>query len=139
MTANSNDRLLVSVVLQVIVGAIVILGGAALIYFSADATGKALGVIHATLGVAGFSAGILLWAKKSGARVLTILADVLIIGFSAASEAVLSVTGSLPTDQFVDSIAGTIAAIVLAIAIVALSPRSKLNSSPEPHGSSAGP
>jgi uncharacterized membrane protein YccC len=97
-----------------------VLGGVALIYFSVDATGKALGIVHATLGLMGLVAGVLLWTKRNGSWTLTVWANVLIIVFSTASEAVLSGTGSLPSDQFVDSIIGTVVAIVIAVVVTIL-------------------
>ena len=118
MTTNLSTRILVLAVLQLIVGGIVVLGGIALINFSVDAIGKALGIVHAILGVLGLSAGILLWIRKGRARTLTISANALIIAFSAASELVLSATSSLPSDQFVDSIIGTVAAIVIGAVVI---------------------
>lgn len=118
MTTNLSTRILVLALLQLIVGGIVVLGGIALINFSVDAIGKALGIVHAILGVLGLSAGILLWIRKGRARTLTISANALIIAFSAASELVLSATNSLPSDQFVDSIIGTVAAIVIGAVVI---------------------
>ncbi len=118
MTTNLSTRILVLALLQLIVGGIVVLGGIALINFSVDAIGKALGIVHAILGVLGLSAGILLWIRKGRARTLTISANALIIAFSAASELVLSATSSLPSDQFVDSIIGTVAAIVIGAVVI---------------------
>jgi len=118
MATDLSTRILVLAVLQLIVGGIVVLGGIALINFSVDAIGKALGIVHAILGVLGLSAGILLWIRKGRARTLTISANALIIAFSAASELVLSATSSLPSDQFVDSIIGTVAAIVIGAVVI---------------------
>jgi hypothetical protein len=120
MSSDLKSRVLLLAVLEFIVGGIVVLGGAALIYFSVDATGKTLGIVHATLGLIGLVAGVLLWTKRNGSWTLTVWANVLIIAFSAASEAVLSGTGSLPSDQFVDSIIGTVVAVVIAALVMIL-------------------
>lgn len=129
VNANLSTRTLVLAVLQVIVGGTVILGGAALVYFSADSTGQILGTVHATLGLTGFAAGILLWTRKVGARALTIWANALIIAFSTASEAVLSITGSLPGTAFADSIVGTTVAVVVAIPVILLLMRPEVKTS----------
>ncbi|HYY91080.1 MAG TPA: hypothetical protein VE955_03755 [Candidatus Dormibacteraeota bacterium] len=120
MSANTSSRTLVLVILELIVGGIVVLGGAALVYFSVDATSKALGIIHATLGLIGFSAGFLLWVKSSKAWTVVISANALIIAFSTASEVILSVSNSLPSGQFVDSIIGTIAAVLIAAIVIVM-------------------
>ncbi len=49
MTANPVARVLLLAVLELIVGGIVVLGGAALVYFSTDSTGTSLGIVHAIL------------------------------------------------------------------------------------------
>jgi 4-amino-4-deoxy-L-arabinose transferase-like glycosyltransferase len=120
MSSDLSSRVLLLAVLELIVGGIVVLGGAALIYFSVDTTGKALGIIHSTLGLTGLVAGSLLWARKNGSWTLTVWANVLIIAFSTASEVALFGTGSLPSDQFVDSIIGTVVAIVIAVVVTIL-------------------
>ncbi|OLB46609.1 hypothetical protein AUH73_06225 [archaeon 13_1_40CM_4_53_4] len=120
MSVNPNARVLLTAILELIVGGVVVLGGAALISFSVDATGKALGVIHGALGLVGLSAGVLLLAKKGMVWTLTVWTNVLIIVFSTASEVALFGAGSLPSDQFVDSITGTALAIVITAVVIVL-------------------
>jgi hypothetical protein len=119
MSGNANIRVLSLAILELIAGGIVLLGGAALIYFSVDSLGEALGIIHSTLGIMGISAGFLLWAKTKGSWTLTVLTNLLIIAFSLASELVLSVTSSLPRGPFVDSIVGTVVAVLIAAVVTA--------------------
>jgi len=107
MNANPRRRALLLAVLEFIVGGIVLLGGAALVYFSIDATGKTLGIVHAFLGLMAFPAGYLLLMGKARAQVLTLGIDVAIIAFSTGSEVILSTTGSLASGPFTDSIIGT--------------------------------
>src|SRR2546422_8987589 len=114
MNANLRRRALLLAVLEFIVGGIVLLGGAALVYFSIDATGKTLGIVHVFLGLMAFPAGYLLLMGKARARVLTLGVDVAIIAFSTVSEVILSTTGSLASGPFTDSIIGTTVAVVLA-------------------------
>ena len=126
MSVNLNARVLLTAILELIVGGIVVLGGGALISFSVDATGKALGIVHAILGLVGLSAGVLLLAKKGMGWTLTVWTNVLIIVFSVASEVALFGAGSLPSDQFVDSITGTTVAVVIAAAVIVLLMKSDL-------------
>src|SRR6266581_2290869 len=118
MSANLNARALLLAVLEIIVGGIVLLGGAALVYFSTDATGISLGVVHAFLGLMVFPAGYLLLTGKARARVLTLGLDAAIIAFSTISEIILSATGSLPSGPFIDSIVGTAVAVLIAAIVV---------------------
>ncbi len=120
MRANLSTRVLLLATLELIVGGVVVLGGAALISFSVDAMGKALGIVHAILGLMGLSAGVLLLAKKGMVWTLTVWTNVLIIVFSTASEVALFGAGSLPSDQFVDSITGTTVAVVIAVVVIVL-------------------
>src|SRR2546426_3105804 len=107
MNANLRRRALLLAVLEFIVGGIVLLGGAALVYFSIDATGKTLGIVHAFVGLMAFPAGYLLLMGKARAQVLTLGIDVAIIVFSTGSEVILSTTGSLASGPLTDSIIGT--------------------------------
>jgi len=120
MSANLSTRVLLLAILELIVGGVVVLGGAALISFSVDATGKGLGIVHAILGLVGLSSGVLLLAKKGMGWTLTVWTNVLIIVFSTASEVALFGAGSLPSDQFVDSITGTTVAVVIAAVVIVL-------------------
>src|SRR2546425_12172310 len=125
MNANPRRRALLLAVLEFIVGGIVLLGGAALVYFSIDATGKTLGIVHAFLGLMAFPAGYLLLMGKARAQVLTLAIDVAIIAFSTGSEVILSTTGSLASGPFTDSIIGTTMAVLIAAAIGDLFVRTK--------------
>src|SRR3989475_11117784 len=107
MNANLRRRALLLAVLEFIVGGIVLLGGAAIVYFPIDATGKTLGIVHVFLGLMAFPTGYLLLMGKARARVLTLGVDVAIIAFSTVSEVILSTTGSLASGPFTDSIIGT--------------------------------
>src|SRR5438309_2787996 len=104
MNANPRRRALLLAVLEFIVGGIVLLGGAALVYFSIDATGKTLGIVHAFLGLMAFPAGYLLLMGKARAQVLTLGIDVAFFAFSTGSEVILSTTGSLASGALTDSI-----------------------------------
>jgi len=117
MNTNLRRRALLLAVLEFIVGGIVLLGGAALVYFSIDASGKTLGIVHVFLGLMAFPAGYLLLMGKARARVLTLGVDVAIIAFSTVSEVILSTTGSLASGPFTDSIIGTTVAVLIAVAI----------------------
>jgi hypothetical protein len=105
-------------VLEFVVGGIVVLGGAALVYFSIDATGMSLGIVHAILGLMAFPAGYLLLTGGARARTLTLGVDAVIIAFSIASEVILSTTSSLPSGPFADSVIGTAVAVLIAALIV---------------------
>jgi len=126
MSANLSTRVLLLAILELIVGGVVALGGAALISFSVDATGKGLGIVHAALGLMGLSAGVLLLAKKGMVWTLTVWTNVSIAAFSTASEVALFGAGSLPSDQFVDSIIGTAVAVVIAAVVIVLLTKSDL-------------
>ena len=105
-------------VLEFVVGGIVVLGGAALVYFSIDSTGVSLGIVHAILGLIAFPAGYLLLTGSARARVLTLGVDAAIVAFSTASEIILSTTSSLPSGPFADSVIGTAVAVLIAVLIV---------------------
>jgi len=118
MNANPGARLLLLAILEFIVGGIVLLRCAALVYFSTDATGKFLGVVHAIFGLLALPAAYLLLTEKAEARTLTLGVNAAIIAFSAISEIILSTTGSFPSGPFADSVVGTTAAVLIAIIIV---------------------
>ncbi len=118
MTANPVARVLLLAVLELIVGGIVVLGGAALVYFSTDSTGTSLGIVHAILGLMAFPAGYLLLTGSARARTLTLGVDAAIIAFSTASEIILSTASSLPSGPFADSVIGTAVAVLIAALIV---------------------
>jgi len=120
MSTNLRARVLILAVLEFIVGGIVVLGGAALVYFSNDATGMSLGVVHAILGLSAFPAAFLLLTGKVGARTLALGVDAVIIVFSSVSEIILSTKGSLSSGPFFDSIVGTAVAVLIAALIVYL-------------------
>src|SRR2546426_10724355 len=117
MNTNLRRRALLLAVLEFIVGGIVLLGGAGVVYFSIDASGKTLGIVHVFLGLMAFPAGYLLLIGKARARVLTLGVDVAIIAFSTVSEVILSTTGSLASGPFTDSIIGTTVAVLISGAI----------------------
>ena len=100
MSTNPRARVVILGVLELIVGGIVVLGGAVLAYFSNDATGMSLGVVHPILGLSAFPAAFLLLTDKVGARTLALGVDAVIIVFSAVSEIILSTTGSLSSGPF---------------------------------------
>ncbi len=114
MNASLRARALLLTVLELIVGGIVLLGGAALVYFSTDTIGMSLGVVHAILGLMAFPAGYLLFTGNARARTLTVGVDVAIIAFSTISEVLLSTTGSLSTGPFADSVIGSAVAVLIA-------------------------
>jgi len=120
MSTNPRARVVILGVLELIVGGIVVLGGAALVYFSNDATGMSLGVVHAILGLSAFPVAFLLLTGKVGARTLALGVDAVIIVFSAVSEITLSTTGSLSSGPFFDSVVGTSVAVLIAAVIVYL-------------------
>ncbi len=133
--SESNNRTSVLAVLEFIVGGIVVLGATALLYFSTDSTGTSLGIVHAVLGLSAFPVGYLLLTSKARARSLTLGVNAAIIAFSTVSEIVLSATGSLPSGPFIDSIVGTVVAVLIAGVIMyqlirlSLRPRQAIDSS----------
>ena len=120
MSTNPRARVVILGVLELIDGGIVVLGGAALVYFSNDATGMSLGVVHAILGLSAFPVAFLLLTGKVGARTLALGVDAVIIVFSSVSEIILSTTGSLSSGPFFDSVVGTAVAVLIAAVIVYL-------------------
>jgi len=113
-----RTRVLLLAALELILGGIVVLGGAALVYFSTNTIGMSLGVVHAILGLLAFPAGYLLLTRKARARTITVGVDAAIIAFSIVSEIILSTTESLPSGPFIDSIVGTAVAVVIAAIIL---------------------
>ena len=113
-----SQRQVLLAVLEFVVGGVVVLGGAALVYFSIDSTGKSLGIVHAILGIIAFPAGYLLLTGKARARTLTLGVDTAIIAFSTLSEIVLFTTSSLPSGPFADSVIGTAVAVLVAALIM---------------------
>lgn len=118
MNTSLSPRASLLAVFEFVVGGIVVFGGAALVYFSTDAIGMSLGIVHAILGLMAFPAGYLLLKGKAGARMLTLGVDAAIIAFSTLSEILLSTTGSLPSGPFADSVIGTVLAVLIATIIL---------------------
>jgi hypothetical protein len=118
MIGSNNTRVSLLALLEFIVGGIVVLGAAALVYFSTDVTGMSLGVVHGILGLMAFPAGYLLLMDKARARTLTLGVNAAIIAFSTGSELILSTTGSLPSGPFIDSIVGTVVTVLIAAVIM---------------------
>jgi len=135
MNANPGARLLLLAILEFIVGGIVLLGGAALVYFSTDVTGISLGVVHAILGLLALPAAHLLLTDKAEARILTLGVNAAIIAFSTISEIILSTTGSLPSGPFADSVVGTTVAVLIAIIVV----YQLFHPGPQAHGAGPSP
>jgi len=104
-------------VLEFVAGGVV-LGGAALVYFSTDSTGMSLGIVHAILGLMAYPAGYLLSSGNARARTITVGVDAAIVAFSTSSEVILSNTSSLPSGPFADSVIGTAVAVLIAALIV---------------------
>jgi hypothetical protein len=118
MRSDSRSRVLLLAVLELIVGGIVVFGGAALVYFSTRTTGMSLGIVHAVLGLMAFPTAYLLLTGKARARILAMGVDAAIITFSIISEILLSITGSLTSGPFADSVIGTVLAVLIATAIL---------------------
>jgi hypothetical protein len=118
MSASLSPRASLLAVFEFVVGGMVVLGAAAMVYFSNDATGMSLGIVHAILGLMAFPAAYLLLTGKARARTLTLGVDAAIITFSTISEILLSITGSLPSGPFADSVIGTTVAVLIAATIV---------------------
>jgi hypothetical protein len=138
MSASLRIRVLLLAALELIVGGIVVLGGAALVYFSTDATGVSLGVVHVILGLLTFPASYLLLTGKARARTITLRVDAGIIAFSTLSEIILSKTGSLPSGPFIVSIVGTVVAVLIAAVILYLLMTSSISPMHTAHTQSPG-
>jgi hypothetical protein len=138
MSASLRTRMSLLAALELIVGGIVVLGGAALVYFSTDTTGMSLGVVHTILGLLAFPASYLLLTSKARARIITVGVDAAIVAFSIVSEILLSTTRSLPSGPFIDSIVGTAVAVFIAAVILYQLMSSSISSMHIVHSQSAG-
>ena len=110
--------------LEFIVGAIFVFGGIALLYFTTGFYfGKItldliLGGIHTSLGLAAFPVGVGLLMGRTWGRSSALGLNLVAIVFSVMAEIILYADSSLALNAFYDSVAGTIAGVVVALIVI---------------------
>jgi hypothetical protein len=119
MEPVGTNRQLV-IVLQLLVGALVTMGGALFAVFALNPLGTALGLVHFTSGVVGLLAGVMLLRSTAVSRRFLLAVNGWIISYSALSESIVQIA-SLPTSRVsIGSLIGTIIAIMMSCMIVYL-------------------
>ena len=107
-------------VLQLVVGALVTLGGGAFAAFALNSFGMELGLIHFSVGVACLVVGVVAYVKKDMPANLILGVDALMITYSTFSESLVQIESLLPQSASMDSLVGTVIAIAMGVAIIGL-------------------
>ncbi len=116
-------KLTAIVILELIAGLIISLGGTTLAFLLTD---KMLGIIHAGLGLLAFPVAYGLWKRDSWASNAALLLNLASIIYSTVSEIIVVNGVLLPGNALQGSIGGTIAAIIISIAIIVLLAQERL-------------
>jgi hypothetical protein len=112
-STNRPSSVINVAILEFIVGAIVLSGGAALSVLTVGGVDKGLGVVHAILGFLAFPAGYALLSGRRWAWTLVLSLNIITILFNAISESIVVVTGTLSDSPLYGSIGGTTVAILI--------------------------
>ncbi|HEV2120835.1 MAG TPA: hypothetical protein VGS11_12135 [Candidatus Bathyarchaeia archaeon] len=115
-------ELKVIIILELMVGLIVFLGGAALTFLATD---KVLGIIHVVLGLFAFPVAYGLWKRDSWAWIAALFLNLASILYSTFSEIIVVNGTLLPPGALQGSIGGTIAAVIMSITIIVLLARER--------------
>jgi len=117
---GGGDRAAI-VVLQFLVGGLVVFGGSSFAYFAVNPFGTALGLVHLSIGLVGLVAGFLiLRGDIPRLRGLLVAINLMTIGYSASSEYIAQTESLLPGFASIGSLVGTIVAIAMSFALLAL-------------------
>ena len=101
------------------VGGLVTLGGGAFAAFALNDLGRAFGEIHLFLGLVGLATGfVMVLRPKNFPRTLVLAINGITIAYSALSEAAVEAQTLLPSDAAMDSLIGTVIAIIMSAAII---------------------
>ncbi|MDA4117420.1 MAG: hypothetical protein OK455_03650 [Thaumarchaeota archaeon] len=112
------DNPLAIKVLQLMVGSLVVFGGASLSVFASNQLGIALGLVHLSIGVFGLLTGFLILRTRALPRRLLIAVNVVTIAYSLFSEILVQIESLLPSFALTGSLIGTVVAIIMSGAIV---------------------
>ena len=115
----NNGRTAVNI-LQILVGVLVTGGGLAFATFAVNSFGSMLGIIHFSIGVIVLISGILMVSKRNLSRNLLLFLNGLVIVYSSFSESLVKIQALLPTSASVDSLIGTVIAIIMSFVIIVL-------------------
>jgi uncharacterized membrane protein YccC len=115
-----NDGQFGTIILQFLVGSLVSLGGAAFAAFAFSSYGRTIGIVHLSIGILGLAVGIYAASSRSWPRQFLITVNVLTIAYSSLSEVLVEVQSLLPLDAALDSLIGTIIAIIMSGAVIYL-------------------
>ncbi len=118
-SVSGNKRPAVTV-LQFLVGALVTLGGSAFAAFAFTAFGRSLGLTHLSVGVIGIIGGFVALRARSRSWRFLIIINALTIVWSSLSESLVEIDSLLPTSASMDSLIGTIIAIIMSGVIIYL-------------------
>jgi hypothetical protein len=117
---GGSDRAAITV-LQFLVGGLVVFGGSSFAYFAVNSFGTALGSVHLSIGFVGLIAGFLiLRGDISRLRGLLVAINLVTIGYSSFSEYIVQTESLLPGFASIGSLVGTIVAITMSCALLAL-------------------
>ncbi len=99
----------------------VVFGGSSFAYFALDSFGTGLGLIHLSIGLVGLVVGFLiLRGDISRLRGLLVAISLVAIGYSSFSEYIVQTDSLLPGFASIGSLVGTIVAIAMSCALLAL-------------------
>jgi hypothetical protein len=107
-------------VLQFLVGALVTLGGASFATFALSTFGRSLGLAHLSIGVIGIIGGLAALGARPWSWRFLLIINALTVVWSSVSESLVEIDSLLPPSASLDSLIGTIIAIVMSGAIIYL-------------------
>jgi len=107
-------------ILQLLVGALVTIGGSLFAIFAVNSFGIALGLIHLSIGIAGIIGGIAFLLGKPRSSTLLLAINGLTIAYSTFSESIVQIQSLLPPFASTGSLVGTVIALIMSFGIIYL-------------------
>lgn len=115
-----SERRSAIIVLQLLVGALVTMGGILFATLAVNSFGTDLGLIHLSIGVTDILSGVAFLQAKPWSRSLLLAVNAVTIAYSSFSESIVEIQSLLPSFASIGSLIGTLIAIIMSFAVIAL-------------------
>jgi hypothetical protein len=115
-----TERRSAIIALQFLIGGVVTMGGTLFATLAVNSLGRSLGLIHLSMGVAGILSGVAFLQAKPWSRSLLLAINAVSITYSSFSESVVEIQSLLPPYASIGSLIGTLIAIIMSFAVIAL-------------------
>jgi hypothetical protein len=115
-----RERRSAIIALQFLVGGLVTVGGTLFAALAVNSFGTGLGLIHLSIGVIGILSGVAFLQAKPRSRSLLLAINAVTIAYSSFSESIVEIQSLLPSFASIGSLIGTVIAIIMSFAVIAL-------------------